>query len=387
MAVRRDQNGIWRYRMVVRLANGRRNRISGTPSRNTKLAAQEDERAHIERTRNPPPEKREVPSFSRWFWGRFWDEWVIGRKNKPSEVESKQDIFRCHLEDAFGKMRLDEIDDSQVAQFRARLVKAEFSEKRINNILAVLSKSLRYAHRVRLIDHVPEMGLFKIDRQEIESWSFEEYARLLDSAHKDHEPEWYVAACLAGEAGLRIGEVKALKWQEDVDLVAGTLTVQRQRRNNLEGTPKGRTKRIVPMTPRLTAALKSMNTVRVGYVVRNLDGTPKSQQAPRSAMDRICKRAGLPCQGFHHLRHTFGTHAAMLGVNPWSLMTWMGHKTITETMRYVHVANAHRRPVPEQVVAAAAQEVDLDRRIVLMLGFRGNSVATEGKQPCSNVIN
>jgi hypothetical protein len=28
----------------------------------------------------------------------------------------------------------------------------------------------------------------------------------------------------------------------------------------------------------------------------------------------------------------------MLGVNPWTLMTWMGHKTITETMRYVHVA-------------------------------------------------
>lgn len=34
----------------------------------------------------------------------------------------------------------------------------------------------------------------------------------------------------------------------------------------------------------------------------------------------------------------------MFGVNPWTLMTWMGHMTITETMRYVHVAIAHRRP-------------------------------------------
>src|SRR5206468_1957851 len=26
--------------------------------------------------------------------------------------------------------------------------------------------------------------------------------------------EWYAAACLAGEAGLRVGEVKALRWRE-----------------------------------------------------------------------------------------------------------------------------------------------------------------------------
>jgi hypothetical protein len=29
----------------------------------------------------------------------------------------------------------------------------------------------------------------------------------------------------------------------------------------------------------------------------------------------------------------------MFGVNPWTLMTWMGHKTITETMRYVHASS------------------------------------------------
>lgn len=78
---------------------------------------------------------------------------------------------------------------------------------------------------MRLIEHAPEMGLFKIDRPEIESWSFEEYARLLAAARKDYDPEWYVAVLLAGEAGLRIGEVRALRWQEDVDLVAGTLTI------------------------------------------------------------------------------------------------------------------------------------------------------------------
>ena len=73
---------------------------------------------------------------------------------------------------------------------------------------------------------------------------------------------------------------------------------------------------------------------------------------------------------WHCLRHTFGTHAALLGVNPWRLMGWMGHKEITTTLRYVHVAEDHTRPLPEKVVEAGRAENDPDRRIVLMLGAR-----------------
>lgn len=52
-----------------------------------------------------------------------------------------------------------------------------------------------------------------------------------------------------------MGEVKALRWREDVDLVAGTITVNQQIRHGVLGTPKGRTRRVVPMTPTLHAAL------------------------------------------------------------------------------------------------------------------------------------
>ena len=54
----------------------------------------------------------------------------------------------------------------------------------------------------------------------------------------------------------------------------------------------------------------------------------------------------------------------MLGVNPWTLMVWMGHKRIEETMRYVHVAQNHMRPIPEHVLKAGEGETDPDRRII-----------------------
>ena len=53
-------------------------------------------------------------------------------------------------------------------------------------------------------------------------WELEEYARILQAEGR----EWYAAVILCGEAGLRIGEVRALRWREDVDMVACTVTVR-----------------------------------------------------------------------------------------------------------------------------------------------------------------
>jgi integrase len=185
--------------------------------------------------------------------------------------------------------------------------------------------------------------------------------------------------CLAGEAGLRVGEVKALRWREDVDMVALTITVRQQTCNGETTTPQGRTRRTVPMTSALHEALKRMSTVRDGFVVRNADGSQKTDGEANWWLARICRRAGLPVRYWHTLRHCFGTHAALFGVNPWRLQTWMGHKRIEETMLYVHIAETHARELPQEIRDAAIGEADPDARIVKMLGARGTFVPrTEG---------
>ena len=85
----------------------------------------------------------------------------------------------------------------------------------------------------------------------------------------------------------------------------------------------------------------------------------------------------VPERGWHILRHAFATHAARFGVNPWKLMMWLGHKRIDETMLYVDLANLKPRPIPEAILQAGAAELDPDRRVIRMLGARGNSVPTE----------
>jgi len=102
-------------------------------------------------------------------------------------------------------MTLDKIVTPEVASFRADLVAIPLSKKRINNILAVLSKPMKYALDCELIVKAPRIGMFKVERPEIVAWDFEQYARLLAAAKAEGE-EWYAATCLAGEAGLRVGE-------------------------------------------------------------------------------------------------------------------------------------------------------------------------------------
>jgi integrase len=365
---------------MVKLPDGKKLRIFGTPDENTREAAEEAERAHVERVRKPQPapvEKKEVPTFEEWFNGRFWEEWVIANQNKPGEMEQKKSIYEHHLKPAFGKLRLDRIGVAEIARFRAKLVQQKHSRrkaeqklgrKRINNVLAVLSKALRYAADVEVIPSAPKVGFFKIERPEIEQWEFEEYARILGAA-KAEGPVWYAAVCLAGEAGLRIGEVRALKWREHVDLVAGTITIAEQSRHGVTGTPKGGRRRVVLMTPTLLAALKALEVVRTGFVVRNLDGTPMVDATTSHAIRRIYRRGGLPERGWHPLRHSFGTHAALLGVNPWKLQAWMGHGRIDETMIYVHVASAHHRELPPELRIPVAID-DPDRRVLFLLGER-----------------
>ncbi len=401
MPSRRDpRTGRWYFRATVAHTDGTKERVFGTPGvpgpyqdlASSKIGAQEAEHRAISAAlagramAGSVEQKKEVlPTFREWFHGRFWTEHVIAQDNKPSEVESKLSIMKIHLEPEFGSMRLDEIEVGAINRFRALLLTKELSKKRINNILAVLSKALRYADDVELIKAPRKIGLFKVERPEIEAWELEQYARILAAAKKEGAAV-YAAACLAGEAGLRVGEIKALRWREDVDMVAKSITVNQQMRRGITGTPKGRTRRTVPMTATLYEALRAMEVVREGFVVldhigRGQQGRAKHEEnVVKRLMNRICRLAGLPESGWHRLRHSFGTHAAMFGVNPWRLMTWMGHKRVDETMLYVHLAEQHRRDVPTPVLKAGARELDPDLRILAMLGERCSAWQPRGSE-------
>jgi len=86
----------WRYRKLVTLPDGRSNGIvAGTPAMNTKRAAEEAERAHVERTINPPVVAKERRKMTDVF-DRFVTDYVAIANNKESEKASKVSAIDCH---------------------------------------------------------------------------------------------------------------------------------------------------------------------------------------------------------------------------------------------------------------------------------------------------
>ena len=59
----------------------------------------------------------------------------------------------------------------------------------------------------------------------------------------------------------------------------------------------------------------------------------------------------------YDLRHTFGSRAAMAGVDLPTLKELMGHSTITMTMRYVHPTPHHKRDAVQKLEQFNAERV------------------------------
>jgi hypothetical protein len=92
-------------------------------------------------------------------------------------------------------------------------------------------------------------------------------------------------------------------------MIAKTITVKQQTCYGITTTPKGRTRRTIPMTSTLEQALRRLEVVREGFVVRNLDGSQKSDGQANAVIVRICRRAGLPLKRWHtpsHVRNPCG---------------------------------------------------------------------------------
>jgi integrase len=162
----------------------------------------------------------------------------------------------------------------------------------------------------------------------------EQGASLLDALEADDRALWATAMY----AGLRCGELRALRW-EDVEFLEGLINVCRGW-DQLEGeiTPKSRTGvRKVPMPTVLSGHLEALYR-------RSSDGLVFGQDKPFDPR-KVAKRAkaawkdrDLDGLTLHECRHTYASFMIAAGANAKALSTYRGHANIAITMdRYGHL--------------------------------------------------
>jgi integrase len=73
------------------------------------------------------------------------------------------------------------------------------------------------------------------------------------------------------------------------------------------------------------------------YVLEN----KKIKEKKRSFKSALC-RVGIKDFQFHDLRHMFANHLIMAGVDIITVKELLGHKSLTMTLRYAHLAPSHK---------------------------------------------
>jgi integrase len=346
MPVRRDREGRWRYQKVVRLPDGRKVRVCGTPTLNTKLEAEREEREHIRRVIEGK-EAKEVPTLTKFVEGPggWLETYPIAIGNRPSSIREKEVHWRFHIKPALGHKRLDEIKREALDAFFAKVRQSArrgrnkqdgrtLSSKSVKNVRTTLRRILMSAVEWEILDRMPMLPKVKVSDSPWDFLTKEETAILLDVVP---DPERRTLLLFAIRTGARAGEEIALEWG-DLDFANGFVKFSRSSTRGQVGPTKTGRERKIPLTAELAAALKAIRHLRSKLVFCNDDGSALSLDQLHERLWTACRKAGLRKIRWHDLRHSFGSQLAAAGVPLRQVQEWMGHSTITMTMRYMHLA-------------------------------------------------
>jgi integrase len=332
----------WQADIHVKLVDGRhireRVRVPGATSESAALKwARERERWLIlhGHEQTEVETEAEAPTLAE-FCQRWMAEYVVANRLKPSTVYNKQQLIRHYLLPALGEARIDAITEADVQRLKARF--AEQRASSVNNILTCLSSILKSAVEWGVIEALPRIRPLRKEPARFEFYEEAVYQGLVE-ASLQVDGRSHLVVLLGGEAGLRAGEMLALRW-DHCDFARGVLRIEENEWQGRRGTPKSNRTRQVVMTGRLRAALADWRR-RQGddpRVLRRDDGSPPSKRVLDGWLRAAQRAAGLRSKGPHVLRHTFCSRLAARGAAPKAIQELAGHVHSSTTDRYLHLA-------------------------------------------------
>src|SRR2546427_3781417 len=225
----------------------------------------------------------------------------------------------------FGTRPLGQITRTEIEAWRRERM-SKCRPATINRDLSRLRHMLNIAVEWELLEESPMKGMkfLRENNARTRYLSLEECQRLIASCFAPHIR---ALVSVALHSGMRLGEILNLHWR-DLDFASGFILVR---------DSKNGESRHVPMDATLFALFRAYPH-RLGTDLVFSSPAGGHIVDVRTGFQNACKRAGLIDLHFHDLRHTFASQFVMAGGNLFILKSVLGHKNITMTQRYAHLA-------------------------------------------------
>ena len=262
-----------------------------------------------------------------WTLGEAFDkacETVWDEANSKSGLSLQRTAK--HAVGHFGRtMRVDEIDMNALDGFVKALRHSGNSNATINRKLAAISRILTVAQERGGLHSKPKIPKQKEPVGRVRFVSREEEAEIIATMEKWGQLDLLDAYIVLVDTGIRRGELFKLT-PPDVSAAGDSITLW---------VTKSDAPRTVPLTTRAQVA-----------IARRLKGTSARNNAlfdfsPRwlnANWDRVRYHLDLHDVNLHKFRHTCASRLVQNGVDIAVVQKWLGHKTISVTLKYAHLA-------------------------------------------------
>lgn len=258
-------------------------------------------------------------------------------------------LIQNHLLPAFGNNT--QVEEVEVQALVLKKLEQGLSQKTIKDILIVLKMALKFGAKNKWIEYAPFDIQFPTERekQNVEVLSRTNQKKIMNYV-QEHFTFRNLGISICLSAGMRIGEICALTW-EDIDTDNGIINIRRtiQRIYVIEegtrktelilDTPKTKNSiRDIPMSRDLLKLLKPIKKiVNNSFFVLTNDTKPTEPRTYRSYFKNFMQELGMPDLKFHGLRHSFATRCIESKCDYKTVSVLLGHSNITTTLNlYVH---------------------------------------------------
>lgn len=264
MAVKIRERKPGKWWVYVDHNNKRKAKKIGTKDAAQKVAKQIEARLTLGDLGILKPEQTEKPEPTFAEYQKTWLEQAPAHC-KQSTIDYYQDYQDRYILPRFGTLRLTEITKEQVLSMIGKLKNQGLAKNTVRLAVASLRTVLSMAVEDGLIPKNPalasSLGKRAITgkvKRESRSMEPEEAEAFLRAAA---EGQYHALFFIALRAGLREGEILALRWQ-DIDFRKNLIHVSRRWYHNQFDLPKGNRTRYVDMSQQLKAVLHFAQTVR-----------------------------------------------------------------------------------------------------------------------------